>query len=395
MSAADPAPAGDRETLAAIVGRVTPADLAELMVARFQRSIPGYRRLPQPVVLGQILDISRRNVELFFRYLAVGEPPSPEDLAAFRHSAKDRAAEGMPLEDLLHAYRLGSRIGWNALHEAALPAERPSLLHGAELLLDYIDQVSAAVSQAYLEERQHLVSEEERQLRNLLDALVKDGVVATELRALAEQLGLPLTDRYRPFAAAVREAPARRHSELAARLRGQGILALTEGVRVAGLAAEGGVSQVRTLGADVVVALAAPTPRGALSTALDDMRLLADLGQRLGRGGAVTVDELLPELLLASAPRVADALSRRVLGRLESGRPQRAAELLDTLAAYLDSKLDRRLTARRLHVHPNTLDYRLRQVQELSGLDVHRPDDLVLVVLALRQRELTGAPRQR
>jgi DNA-binding PucR family transcriptional regulator len=39
-------------------------------------------------------------------------------------------------------------------------------------------------------------------------------------------------------------------------------------------------------------------------------------------------------------------------------------------------------------VHPNTLDYRLRQVHELTTLDVHRPRDLVMVVLALRQQEL-------
>ena len=103
----------------------------------------------------------------------------------------------------------------------------------------------------------------------------------------------------------------------------------------------------------------------------------------------VAVDELLPELLLASAPRVADAIRHRVFGALERGRPQRASELLQTLTTYVDSKLDRRLAARRLHVHSNTLDYRLRQVHELSGLDVHRPDDLVLVVLALRQCELT------
>ena len=391
MTLAETPPASDRDTLASIVQRVKPADLAERMVSRFQGSIPGYRRLPQHVLVGQILDISRRNVELFFRYLAEDQGPSHEDLAAFRRSAKDRASEGMPLEDLLHAYRLGGRIGWNALEEAALPQERPSLLHGAELLLDYIDQVSAAVSQAYLEERQHLVSEEERQLRNLLDALVAGGTLPAELRALAEHLGLPLTDRYRPFAAAVREAPARRHSELASALRGHGILALTEGVRVAGLAPDGDTLLTATLGSDVVVALAPPTARATLATALDDVRLLADLGRRLGRTGTVAVDELLAELLLASAPRVAGALRHRVLGPLEDGRSQRAADLLETLSAYLDTNLDRRRTARRLHVHPNTLDYRLRQVRELTGLDVHRPQDLVLVALALRQRELAAS----
>jgi len=389
ITLAETPPVSDRNTLASIVERVRPADLAERMVARFSDSNPGYRRLPQPVLAGQILDISRRNVELFFRYLAVGQPPGDEDLRAFRRSAKDRATEGMPLEDLLHAYRLGSRIGWHALEEAALEHERPSLLHGTEILLDYIDQVTAAVSQAYLEERQHLVSEEERQLRNLLDALIGGRTLPAELRGLAEQVGLPLSDCFRPFAAAVHEAPVRRHSELASALRDRGVLALTEGVRVAGLAPDDDAASMPELGDDVVVALAPSTPRANLASALDDMRLLADLGRRLGRTGIIAVDELLPELLLASAPRVANALIQRVIGPLEADRPQRTAYLIETLSVYLESGLDRRSAAKRLHVHPNTLDYRLRQVHELTTLDVHRPGDLVLVVLALRQQELS------
>jgi hypothetical protein len=298
----------------------------------------------------------------------------------------------MPLEDLLHAYRLGSRISWSALEDAARPRERPSLLHGTELLLDYIDQVSAAVSHAYLAERQHLVSEEERQLRNLLDALVGGGALPAELHGLAEQVGLPLTDRYRPFASAVHGAPARRHSELASALRDRGVLALTEGVRVAGLAPDGDPGSMAALGdGDVVVALAPPTQRADLATALDDMRRLADLGRRLGRTGIVAVDELLPELLLDSAPRVAEVLRQRVLGPLQDGPARRTADLVNTLSVYLDSSLDRRSAAQRLHVHPNTLDYRLRQVHELTGLNLHRPEHIVLVVLALRQLELGDA----
>ena len=101
----------DRDTLTAIVARVSPTELAERMVMRFSGSIPGYQRLPQPLLSGQILDVSRRNVELFFRYLVTGEGPSQDDLAAFRRSAQDRAGEGVPLEDLLNAYSLGGRIG--------------------------------------------------------------------------------------------------------------------------------------------------------------------------------------------------------------------------------------------------------------------------------------------
>ena len=74
-----------------------------------------------------------------------------------------------------------------------------------------------------------------------------------------------------------------------------------------------------------MLALAPSTPRATLATTLDDTRLLADLGRRLGRTGTVAVDELLPELLLASAPRFADALRHRVLDPLEAGSPRCAS----------------------------------------------------------------------
>jgi hypothetical protein len=116
----------DEQILADVVRRVAPTEVADQMVATFRSQISGYRRLPEPVVLGQIAAIARSNVELFFRSILEGQEPSDADLHPFRESAKDRAAEGMPLEDLLHAYRLGGRIGWQAVVAAAREEERPA-----------------------------------------------------------------------------------------------------------------------------------------------------------------------------------------------------------------------------------------------------------------------------
>jgi hypothetical protein len=129
-----------------VVRRVEPQDVADRMVQTFRSSIAGYQRLPEPVVLGQILDICRQNVELFFRSVLDGRDPTDDDLEPFRGSARDRAGEGMPLEDLLHAYRLGGRLGWEAVTEAARPEEREALLLGAERLMDYVDRVSSVVA---------------------------------------------------------------------------------------------------------------------------------------------------------------------------------------------------------------------------------------------------------
>jgi DNA-binding PucR family transcriptional regulator len=67
-----------------------------------------------------------------------------------------------------------------------------------------------------------------------------------------------------------------------------------------------------------------------------------------------------------------------------------------TLATFVECDLDRRASAARLHIHPNTLDYRLRRIRELASLELDRPDDLALVSLALRaaarRRGRTGDP---
>lgn len=378
----------DHKVLGEVVGRVDPTDVAERMVGTFRGEIAGYQRLPEPVVLNQIFEVSRRNVELFFRSLTEGREVTEEDLSAFRESAKDRAAEGMPLEDLLHAYRLGGRLGWEAITAAAQPEEEHALLVGAELLMRYVDRVSSAVAQAYLEERQHLVSEEERRLRLLVDALIGRTDLHGGPRELAELLGFAIEDRYRPFAQTVPGAPVREHARIAAALRGRGVLALTEGDRVAGLAPP--ATAIESLGEDrAVFAIGEPTLRAELAGALEEVRLLVDLGRRLGRSGRIEAVEFLPELLLASSPRLAAQLRTRVLGPLEEYGEKRTPDLLETLEEFVDTGLDRRATAKVMHIHPNTLDYRLRRIVELTGLDMGRPQDLLLATLALKQRNLS------
>jgi PucR C-terminal helix-turn-helix domain len=382
----------ERDTLSALVDRVDASEIARRMVTAFRSEISGYARLPESVIAGQILEVSRRNVELFFRSITELRGPTEEELAPFRESARSRAEEGLPLEDLLHAYRLGGRLGWQALMEAAHPNEYPALLAAAALLMRYIDSVSAAVAQTYLDEHQHLVSEEERRQRALVEALIHPEREAPALRDLAERVGFPIADRYRPFAKALPGAPTHAHSQLASALRSRGLLALTEGDRVTGLAVDTADETAIADGSGLFT-LGRPTPRSQLRVALDDMRLLLDLARRQGVTGPVDADAFVPELLLARSPDLAARITERVLGPLEAYAERRSSGLLETLEAFLDCGLDRRQAAGQLHIHPNTLDYRLRRITELTGLEPGRPRDLVLLELALTRRKLALRPR--
>jgi hypothetical protein len=377
--------------LADIVRRVDLEEVARRMVAVFQAEIPAYRTLPETMLHGVIAEISRRNLGLFFRSLVDGRPLSDEEMTPFRDSARERAAEGLPLEDLLHAYRLGGRLGWEALVAVADEREQAALLPTVARLMEYVDRVSDAVTETYHDERRHVVSDEERRVHELFDGLQHTAPLDPRTMELAHQIGFPLEDRYRPFSVALVDAPSHAHGQLAATLRQRGVLAVTNGDRVTGLIAQAGdpatLHESRSLRA-----VGPATPRAELAPMLADLRLLIDVARRADREGDLRLEEFLPELLLARSPHLAAMLEERVFGPLESAAEKGGADLLTTLEAFLEAALDRRAAADALHVHPNTLDYRLRRIEELTGLLFADPDAVMMMALAIRRRRLERTP---
>jgi len=109
------------------------------------------------------------------------------------------------------------------------------------------------------------------------------------------------------------------------------------------------------------------------------VRLARQVG--MPEGGYVLRDVLL-EYQLTRPSDAHDAL-RELLDPLD-----RNPDLQHTLEVYLAKDLDRRQTATNLHVHPNTLDYRLRRIVELTGLDPSTSRGLQLLGAALAARRL-------
>jgi hypothetical protein len=277
-------------------------------------------------------------------------------------------------------------MGWEALVRAAEPEEESALLPGVVRLMEHIDRVSDAVTETYEDWSRHLASEEERLVRELFDGLVDEGPLDTRTLSVAEAKSFPVVEDYSAFVLAVPGSTAHVHAQRAADLRQRNIVAVTEGDRVVGLVPRGELQP--DFGGDPLelYAYADPVPRGDLRAVVADLRSLVTLGLRLGRSGRMEVDDHLPELLLVRSPSVGERLRRRAIGPLEEQAARRRANLLETLQTYIDCDFDRRDAASRLSVHPNTLDYRLRRVEDLTGLKLGRASDMALICLALKQR---------
>ncbi|RNG14351.1 PucR family transcriptional regulator [Streptomyces botrytidirepellens] len=131
--------------------------------------------------------------------------------------------------------------------------------------------------------------------------------------------------------------------------------------------------------------------------ALDRSRADADLVVRLltrlgGAGGAAAhIRDVHLDALLMQTVDLADEAGHDPLGaiaELERYDRERGTELLDSLARYLAAGEDARLAARQLHIHPNTLRYRLRRAHEIAGLDLADPAAKFEIQLRLRLRAL-------
>jgi hypothetical protein len=116
--------------------------------------------------------------------------------------------------------------------------------------------------------------------------------------------------------------------------------------------------------------------RGDAVLALD---FLARMGAPAGRVLRFEEFELIDALLCAADPGQLRARADLVLGPLRD-HPQ----LLETLLTYLDADLNVNAAAARLHVHPNSLRYRLTRVEEELGRPVRSLATLVDLYLALR-----------
>jgi len=366
-----------RQALVRLHERIDVDALAAEVVRTLAAEIPGHARLSEELRWQRVYPEVRALIIATSAHTAGGAVKLEGiDLSKPTMAARERAAQGMPLEDVLRTYRIGSRMCWDALKAVAGPDDQEVLMLAAESIMTFTDRATAAVTRAYLEARDTRLSEQERAARHLYQALDGGGVIVGEDAALADRLDLLRPDRFVPFVVRLPGGNALDHAQRAAALREQGTLALSEGDRLVGLHAEDQRPAVVD-GEDpaLLVAVGPPAPRGAIEATMRQLRAAVEAAARAGVAGAVDVAQFGPEVLVDLVPGVGDALVARVMGPLSE-------ELRETLVTWVRCDFDGPRAARALHLHRNSLPYRLRRVAELTGLRLDAAHDRTTIYLA-------------
>lgn len=158
---------------------------------------------------------------------------------------------------------------------------------------------------------------------------------------------------------------------------------LVEQVRTAldrlapGLARDGSLS----------IGLSRETGVEALAGALDEARFALRAARATGTPTAVVgADDVTSHVvLLATVPDdVRRAFGQRVLGPVVEHDRRSGGELVATLTAFLAASCSWARTAEDLHLHVNTVRYRIERIEALTGRDLSRLEDRVDVLLALK-----------
>jgi len=128
-----------------------------------------------------------------------------------------------------------------------------------------------------------------------------------------------------------------------------------------------------------------------IARAYGQARRTIDAVIRLGRQGQIVAfEDLGIHRLLLQVPDLAElrSFAAEILGELDRHDPLRGAELLSTLACYFRENSSPQRTARALHLHPNTVAYRIRRIQEITGLRLDTYRDRLMAQVAI---EILGA----
>ena len=295
--------------------------------------------------------------------------------------------QGRTLDALLAAYRAGAQVAWRRFARAATDAGAPpeALIRLAEAVFAFIDELSAASAEGHAQAAALAAGER----RALLGLLLADAPVSEEeLAAVAAEAAW----RVPPTVAVV----AFEHAEplrLTGRLPSEALVGGADGAGRALIPdpdAPRRRDELRVAFRGVPAALGPTVPPARAATSAQ--RATAALALAAEGEELVIADDRLVDVLLLGDATLAEELADRALAPLDALPAGARDRLAETLSAWLGHQGEVRAAAEALHVHTQTVRYRLGRLRDVLGGALDDPSGRLALQLALRARQLRPSP---
>jgi hypothetical protein len=372
------------DDLGALVCAAIPA-IADELVDVLGPAIPVYRTLDGP--FGR--DVVRAVADALRDFAAVIEHRPPAlgaDRALYVAVGERWFRSGHSLDDLQSGYHLGARVVWRRIAAVATEAraEAATVAVLADALFAYLDEIAAVTVEGFVAAQAAAAGEVERRRARLLALLVADpSPERAVLDRAAQEAGWPLPRRL----AVVALGPADDLGPLhARRLPADALSGTADGAACLVFPDPDGPGRRRALALVLHGLTATLGPVVAPEQGARSWSRARALHRLVTAPGLHVADEHLLELLLAEDPSIVDDLARLRLAPLMALAPRSRERLEQTLLAYLRQRGNGPRMAADLHVHPQTVRYRLARLRELLGPALDDPETRFELEVVLRAR---------
>jgi len=359
-------------------------------------------------------------LDLFLATAREARPATQEELRRVAQLGILQARSSQSVEPILAAYRMAARVAWDEIlrawrgHADATPE---AIMLVANYVFAALDQVAAEVTKTYLHAREQHLQRGTRAHARLFHALISDNFDSElELQRQALAINTPLSAA--GYVAVVcklvmgnrdGERGGQALAEVAESLevRRGGLLLATDPSTLAILWPAESVADVESarhfvadlqdqvaqragqLGARVRAGIGGYHPglHGVARSYLEAQQAF-EAGRKLRPDSVMHGhDEVIPQLVLAQNPILAERFVTHSLGRLLDPKVRNREQLLETLEAYL-AKGSVKDAASELGLHRHTVLYRLGKLKELLGGDLDLPATRLRLQLALDLQKL-------
>ncbi|WP_433006950.1 helix-turn-helix domain-containing protein [Kribbella sp. CA-294648] len=364
--------AENRRLAEVLMAMASDAGAIDEVVAAARTESPEVSRLPESE--------TRRHVEIMLvaGLAAFSRAPAPDerDFAAAARLGEDRAAQGIPLDALLRGVQAGRsravEIAVGRAREAGVPAD--VLLSALVDFGHFAGSLERHVISGYHAAELEL-SRTARDLQvHLLRLVLREDAGELTAAELA-RAGLNPDGLYHCLATDVADPRLARALE---RWLSPGALFGSVDGRWAAVVPR---LPVNALDAAVLVVASPAAPLAELAPLHSLCRAAATAATPTRLHGLHPLTELAGDIALAAQPLLAELLAADLLGTLDPADDFHR-QLVSTALAYLDHEQRLDQTAGAMHVHANTVRYRLARLQELTG--TWRADDRRTVPQTLR-----------
>lgn len=365
--------------------------LTQAILQEIQHAVPEYAQPHQVALRDCILRSIEYTLEHCYGYVANSHGSHRDWRKIFRALGEAEFAEGRSLDSLQAAYRVGGRVAWRYIAEFG-PAHDVSaeiLYTCAEAIFAVVDEMSALSVEGYCAAHEHAAGTIELRRRQLLTQILSDPPrSAQKLASLAEAAHWTLPESVSMIALEPRadqhqpEIPAVHCDALVDFDSAQPCLLAVHPERYL-TEFEPALREWR-----VVVG-----PHVPLCDAGESLRM-ARRAMTLVQQGVIPeapvtncTDHLLTLWLLGDEFLISQ-LCERSLAPLCDLTVKQRARLAETLLSWLQLRGSAPELAQKLEVHPQTVRYRMNQLEQIFGERLCDPDERLSIEIALRSERL-------